>query len=78
MLAGDSAGGGLVCSLLTTLKAQGLPAAKSRAENGAGTGVELVFESKVTRELSIPGVISCSSDEDCPTGKTCSGLLVCQ
>lgn len=45
---------------------------------GAGTGVELVFESKVTREISIPGVISCSSDEDCPTGKTCSGLMVCQ
>lgn len=44
----------------------------------AETGVELSIESKVTRELSIPGVISCGANEDCPNGKICSELFVCQ
>jgi hypothetical protein len=36
-----------------------------------GSNVELVIESKVTKYLHIPGLISCDEDDDCPEGQTC-------
>lgn len=33
---------------------------------------KLSIESKVTRFLSIPGIISCSEDSECPEGQTCA------
>jgi hypothetical protein len=39
--------------------------------------VDLVLESKVTKELHIPGLISCNCDEDCPDGQTCQPDLKC-
>lgn len=35
------------------------------------SSVELVIESKVTKYVYIPGLISCNGDEDCPDGQTC-------
>lgn len=40
--------------------------------------VDIVLESKVSKELSIPGLISCSGDEECPTGQTCQADLRCK
>ena len=37
----------------------------------------VVVESKITRFLSIPGIISCSEDEDCPEGMYCGGDQRC-
>lgn len=39
--------------------------------------VDLLVLSQVEREVIIPGLESCSSDEDCPTGKTCQVDLTC-
>ena len=33
--------------------------------------VDLIIESSVTRDVQIPGVISCNTDADCPDGQTC-------
>jgi len=40
--------------------------------------LELRIESTVTRPISIPGIVSCSGDEDCPNGQTCQQDLKCQ
>jgi hypothetical protein len=40
--------------------------------------LELRIESTVTRPISIPGIVSCVGDEDCPSGKTCQQDLKCQ
>ncbi|WPB75138.1 hypothetical protein KYC5002_39850 [Archangium violaceum] len=40
--------------------------------------VDLLVLSQVDRELLIPGLESCSGDEDCPEGKTCQPDLTCQ
>jgi hypothetical protein len=40
--------------------------------------VELLVLSQVDREILIPGLVSCSGDEDCPEGKTCQPDLTCQ
>jgi hypothetical protein len=40
--------------------------------------VKLLIESKVTRFLSIPGIISCSEDSECPEGQSCGWDLRCR
>ncbi|ATB27872.1 hypothetical protein [Melittangium boletus] len=39
--------------------------------------VDLLVQSQVSREVVIPGLVSCSTDEDCPTGQTCQADLTC-
>ena len=40
--------------------------------------VDLVLASKVERPVSVPGVISCTDDDQCPMGQTCQSDLTCQ
>jgi hypothetical protein len=40
--------------------------------------VELLAVSSAERELTLPGLVSCSGDEDCPTGQRCQADLTCQ
>jgi hypothetical protein len=40
--------------------------------------INLEIESSVARFVSIPGLISCTGDEECPTGKTCQQDLQCK
>ncbi|MDC0706938.1 hypothetical protein POL68_00480 [Stigmatella sp. ncwal1] len=40
--------------------------------------VELLVLSQTERELTLPGLVSCSSDEDCPTGQSCQSDLTCR
>jgi hypothetical protein len=40
--------------------------------------VSLSLESMVTKSLSIPGLISCGGDEECPDGKTCQSDMQCK
>jgi hypothetical protein len=72
-------------SLVDGLKALGVSGFPSvdltRLSRGtsAQVDVDLVVESKVSRDLSIPGIVSCTVNEDCPAGKTCSDAVkVCQ
>ncbi|WP_275583481.1 hypothetical protein [Archangium primigenium] len=39
--------------------------------------VDLLVRSQVSREVVIPGLVSCSTDEDCPSGQTCRADLTC-
>ena len=39
--------------------------------------VDLILESSVTRDVQIPGVISCNTDADCPDGQTCQFDFQC-
>ncbi len=41
-------------------------------------GITLEIESPIAHVLSIPGLISCTGDEDCPDGQTCQILLRCE
>jgi hypothetical protein len=40
--------------------------------------VDLVVLSQVSREVHIPGLVSCGSDSDCPAGQTCQSDLTCE
>jgi hypothetical protein len=40
--------------------------------------ISLRVASSVEREIQIPGLVSCTEDKDCPTGKTCQQDLKCQ
>ncbi|WP_225409301.1 hypothetical protein [Stigmatella hybrida] len=40
--------------------------------------VELLTVSQTERELTLPGLVSCSSNEDCPAGQRCQADLTCQ
>ncbi|NUN14112.1 MAG: hypothetical protein HUU55_10810 [Myxococcales bacterium] len=40
--------------------------------------IELVLQSEVVLDVSIDGLISCSSSQDCPFGQTCMSDLHCQ
>src|SRR5690606_38456471 len=40
--------------------------------------VELVLESRVTKYIGIPGLISCSDHLDCPDGQTCADDMQCK
>ncbi len=37
----------------------------------SGGRVELVVVSRIETAVSIPGIISCNGDEDCPEGEAC-------
>ncbi len=71
-------------TLLDQLKAlgvSGFPKLEiTRRAVGTDTTVHanLVIESKVTRYLEIPGLVSCNGDEDCPNGQTCQPDFRCQ
>ena len=39
--------------------------------------VALIIESSVTQLVSVPGVISCNSDADCPDDLTCQADFQC-
>ena len=71
-------------SLLDALKALGVsgwPQMEiTRKTAGASDliSVDLEIESPITKLLSIPGLISCSGDGDCPEGKTCQLDLQCK
>jgi hypothetical protein len=55
-----------------------LEASRKAAAIQAGGNVKLVLESMVVMDLSIPGLISCSGNEDCPSGQTCQDDLQCK
>ena len=40
--------------------------------------VEFAATSPVSRDIEIPGLISCGKPEDCPSGKTCADDLTCK
>lgn len=40
--------------------------------------VELLLSSRVERPVEIPGVVSCSSDPECPTGQKCQQDFKCE
>jgi hypothetical protein len=42
------------------------------------THVDLEIESTITKLLTIPGLVSCNVDEECPEGKTCQQDMQCQ
>ena len=41
------------------------------------TPAELFVESSISRDVTIPGLISCNTDADCPEGQTCLGDFQC-
>lgn len=51
----------------------------SRAETTIAAGtIDLVIESAVESAVEIPGLVSCTSDDDCETGQTCSDARRCE
>lgn len=74
----------IAANLVDGLKALGIsgyPKAdisrKAIGTNGT-VGVDLVLESQVTKFLSIPGLISCSSSDECPVGQECQQDMQCK
>jgi hypothetical protein len=49
----------------------------TRAQAGAGA-VALVVGSTTERSVTVPGVDSCTSDEQCPSGEVCQPDLTCK
>jgi hypothetical protein len=49
------------------------------ATTSVGTGrVELVVFSEIEHELTLPGLVSCTKDEDCQSPQTCQPALFCK
>ena len=71
-------------ALLDQLKALGVAGfpqieiTREARGSSADVGVDLVIKSAVIRDLRIPGLVSCSADEDCPSGQTCQNDLRCK
>jgi hypothetical protein len=68
----------VAASLLDKLKSYGISGLpkieiyrRSVGGYNADANTKLVFESKIMRYLSIPGVISCDGNGNCPNGQTC-------
>lgn len=40
--------------------------------------VDLVLQSRIERPVSVPGITSCTEDEQCPMGQTCQPDLTCR
>jgi hypothetical protein len=51
---------------------------KTRSTTESPIKVDIVVESLVTKMLSIPGIISCNSDADCPEGQYCAFDFRCR
>lgn len=71
-------------ALLDQLKALGLSgwpiivySRTSRGTTDPNVAVDLLIESSATRDVEIPGVISCNSDADCPDGQSCQPDFQC-
>lgn len=71
-------------SMLDDLKALGLSGwpiiVFSRTHLGTtepDVAVDLLIESSVTRDVHIPGLVSCNTDADCPDGQTCQFDFQC-
>ncbi len=47
------------------------------SETDPTVAVDLLIESSVTRNVEIPGLISCNTDADCPEGQTCQFDFQC-
>ena len=78
--------GSLVLSgtMLDALKALGISGwpviVYTRVSHGTSTPetpAELFVESSISRDVTIPGLISCNTDADCPEGQTCLGDFQC-
>ena len=48
------------------------------ATNVAAGSIALTVRSAARLDVSVPGLVSCSGSEDCPTGQTCQPDLQCQ
>jgi Cys-rich repeat protein len=67
---------------LITLGVAGFPTVTlSRVSTGstdiAPGRVDLLVVQAVQRSLSIPGVVSCTTNADCPSGQTCTSTRLC-
>jgi hypothetical protein len=53
---------------------------RQSADTAAAKGgcVEFVVKSPVERDLTVPGLVSCHFDDDCPNGKICADDLTCK
>ena len=71
-------------SLVDALKALGMSGwptievTRRTTGTNAQAHVDLEIESTIARSLVIPGLISCTEDNDCPDGKTCQVDLQCK
>ncbi len=68
---------------LISLGVSGYPSIRvTRAKTGSALinagRVDLVVSSTTERSVTIPGLTSCSGDEDCQTGETCQDDLQCK
>ncbi len=50
----------------------------SRVRTSATGGVSLIVRSEVERPVTVPGIESCTSDDDCTPPATCQDDLTCQ
>jgi len=72
----------LLLDVLKALGVSGFPTIvvtrSARAVTGMDVGqIELVLRSRVEREVTIPGLVSCEDDLDCPDEQTCLPDLRC-
>jgi hypothetical protein len=73
----------VAASLLDKLKTYGISGFpkieiyRRSISTNAATKIKVIFESKVVRFLSIPGVISCNGDSQCPDGQKCGADQRC-
>lgn len=71
-------------SLVDALKALGvtgwptIEVSRRSVATNTQVGINLEMESPISLPLSIPGLISCTEDGDCPDGKTCQILMRCE
>jgi hypothetical protein len=83
-LADDNGRLEVAADLVTRLKALGVAgwpiAEMTRQSKGTSqqVKVDLLLESKFVKDITIPGLTSCSDDDSCPTGQTCQLDLTCK
>jgi hypothetical protein len=74
----------IAATLVDQLKALGISGfptvdmTRYASGTNANTSVELRVESRITRPVTIPGLVSCFGDEDCPNSQTCQQDFKCQ
>jgi hypothetical protein len=73
----------ITADLVTELKALGMSGfpkidvSRRAVTKHATMQARLVLESSDTRQVNIPGLISCDSDENCPNGQDCKDDMKC-